>query len=64
MDIEVRPEVSHQCGMVDGVVVRTLCQWYQFNPVVLLGVAKGWEVLLHYLVPPLGLTVRLGVAGG
>jgi hypothetical protein len=50
--------------MVDGVVVSERRQWKRFDPVVLLVIANGSEVLLHCLVLPLGLTVRLRVEGG
>jgi hypothetical protein len=64
MVIAVGPDGCHQCGMVDGVVVGKLRQRKQFDPVVLLVVAKGSYGLLYCLVLPLGLTVHLRVEGG
>jgi len=62
--IVVCPEGCHQHGMVDGVIVCTFCQRWQFNPVVLHVVAKGSEVIMHRLILPLSVTVCLQEEGG
>jgi hypothetical protein len=49
--------------MVHGVVVCELGQWEKLNPVILLVFAKGSEVLLHRLILPLRLAIRLWVEG-
>jgi hypothetical protein len=58
------PERCHPSRSMHCVVVREFCQREEFDPVVLLVVAEGSEVLFHGLVLLLGLAVGLRVEGG
>ena len=46
------------------VVVCKFRQWQELNPVILLIVAEGGEILFHGLIMVLGLAVGLWVKGG
>jgi hypothetical protein len=44
--------------------VGEIRQWQELNPVILLVVAEGAEILFHGLILALGLAVGLWVEGG
>jgi hypothetical protein len=59
----IEDEGSVPGGGVDVVVVRELCKWQEFVPVVLSFIHEEVDILLHFLVKPFRLSVALWVVG-
>ena len=60
----ISKERRHSGRFLDGVVVDKLREWQQFEPVILIVVAKDAEVRFKGLIHAFCLTVRLRMKSG